>query len=211
MASWIGPGELLELEEDGHLAEMVSDWDFRRGKEFEQAIFSRYKSSVHHSSSSPRGAFFLLAVFHHYTFRLSTSSVSLALHACVGGSPAGFHVNLVQDRHFCFTVASKVVGFAVTDLKRITTPHFDVYFHLWVMVVQTGIGSLGNGKKRKMSRGSWSRKRKAQRGFPLLVSLTSHLRSGNLLRRSLGTEFNLEFSPGSFFKLKFESHPRGGI
>jgi hypothetical protein len=131
MASWIGPGELLELEEDGHLAEMVSDWDFRRGKEFEQAIFSRYKSSVHHSSSSPRGAFFLLAVFHHYTFRLSTSSVSLALHACVGGSPAGFHVNLVQDRHFCFTVASKVVGFAVTDLKRITTPHFDVYFHLW--------------------------------------------------------------------------------
>jgi hypothetical protein len=26
---------------------------------------------------------------------------------------------------------SKRVGFAITDLKRITTPHFDVYFHLW--------------------------------------------------------------------------------
>jgi hypothetical protein len=28
-------------------------------------------------------------------------------------------------------VASKSVGFAVTDLKRIITSHFDVYFHLW--------------------------------------------------------------------------------
>jgi hypothetical protein len=128
---WSGPGELLELEEDRPLVELVADWDFRKRQEFEQAMFSRYKSSVHHPSSSPRGAFFLLAVFRHFTFRLSTSSVSLALHACLGGSPAGFHINLVQDRHFCFTVASKAVGLAATDLKRITTPHFDVYFHLW--------------------------------------------------------------------------------
>jgi hypothetical protein len=39
--------------------------------------------------------------------------------------------NYVRDRHFRFAVASKAVGFAVFDLKRVITPHFDVYFHLW--------------------------------------------------------------------------------
>jgi hypothetical protein len=94
-------------------------------------FFSCNKTSVHHSSSSPKGAFYLLAVFRRYTFRLSASSVSLALHACLGGMPAGFHVNFVRDHHLHFAVASKAVGFAVSDLKHIITPHFHVYFHLW--------------------------------------------------------------------------------
>jgi hypothetical protein len=131
MAHRSGPGELLELEEDRHLAELVSDWDFGRGKDFKQAIFSRYKTSVHHPASSPKGAFFLLAVFRRYTFCLTPLSVCLALHACLGGTPSGFHVNPIKDHHFCFAVASKVVRLAVTDLKCIITSHFDVYFHLW--------------------------------------------------------------------------------
>jgi hypothetical protein len=131
MAQSSGPGELLELEEDRRLATLVSGWDFNRGRGFEQAIFSRFKTSVHYPASSSKGAFFLLAVFHRFTFRLTPESVSLALHACLGGSPSGFHVKYVNDRHFCFSVASKAVGFAVSDLKRITTSSFDVYFHLW--------------------------------------------------------------------------------
>jgi hypothetical protein len=67
MAPLLGPVELLELEDDRHLAKLVSDWDFRRGKEFENAIFTRYKTSVHHPSSSPEGVFYLLAVFRRYT------------------------------------------------------------------------------------------------------------------------------------------------
>jgi hypothetical protein len=55
----------------------------------------------------------------------------MALHCCLGGTPAGFHVTYLQDRHFRFSVASKDVGFLVRALKRITTDHFDVYFHLW--------------------------------------------------------------------------------
>ena len=86
---------------------------------------------VHHPSSSPAGSFSLLAVFRRYTFRLTEDSVSLALHACLGGAPAGFHVTYIQDRHFRFVVSCKQVGFKVCDLKRVITEHFDVYFHLW--------------------------------------------------------------------------------
>ncbi|TVU24840.1 hypothetical protein EJB05_27300, partial [Eragrostis curvula] len=93
--------------------------------------YNKFGSSVHHASSNPRGAFHLLAVFHRFTFRLTKDSVSLALHCCLGGTPAGFHVKYLQDRHFQFSVASKHVGLLVRSLKRITTDHFDVYFHHW--------------------------------------------------------------------------------
>jgi hypothetical protein len=151
MAAHSGPGDLLELQEDDQFAKLVKDWNFQRGKDFEALIFSRFKSPVHHPSSSPRGAFHLLAIFRRYTFRLTESlvslalhsilgrytfrltesSVSLALHFILGGTPAGFHVTFIRDRHFHFSVSTKHVGFAVTELKRITSDQFDVYFHLW--------------------------------------------------------------------------------
>jgi hypothetical protein len=73
----------------------------------------------------------LLAVFWRFTFCLSEASVSLALHVALGGTPVGFHVTFIKDRHFRFSVASHHVGFMVCDLKQITTEHFDVYFYLW--------------------------------------------------------------------------------
>jgi hypothetical protein len=109
---------------------LVRGSDFQSKREFQAAVFSKFRSSVHHPSSNLRGAFHLLAVFRRYTFWLTESTVSLALHACLGGTPAGFHVQSVQGKHFRFSVASKHVGFLVCDLKRIITPHFDVYFHL---------------------------------------------------------------------------------
>ncbi|TVU10815.1 hypothetical protein EJB05_44367, partial [Eragrostis curvula] len=126
-----GPGDLLELREDEHLAELVKSWNFLPGKIFQKNILYNYRSSVHHPSSSPSGAFHMLAVFRRYTFRLSESSASLALHACLGGTPAGFHVTYQSKRHFRFSVANKRVGLAVRDLRRVTTDQFDVYFHLW--------------------------------------------------------------------------------
>jgi hypothetical protein len=57
--------------------------------------------------------------------------VSLALHSILGGTPAGFHVTFIRDRHFHFLVSTKHVGFAVTERKRIISDQFDVYFHLW--------------------------------------------------------------------------------
>jgi hypothetical protein len=55
----------------------------------------------------------------------------MALHCCLGGTPAGFHVTFLKDRHFRFSVASKQVGLLVQALKRITSEHFDIYFHMW--------------------------------------------------------------------------------
>jgi hypothetical protein len=49
------PRELLELLEDQRLAELVQNWNFTQGKEFEKLVFSRFRSSIHHHSSSPRG------------------------------------------------------------------------------------------------------------------------------------------------------------
>jgi hypothetical protein len=57
--------------------------------------------------------------------------VSLALHGVLGGATTGFHVTFLTDRHIWFSVASRHVGFLAHDLNRITTEHFDVYFHLW--------------------------------------------------------------------------------
>jgi hypothetical protein len=124
------PGTLLELEQDPPLAELVEDWDFSPGKRFQAEVLHKFSSSVHHPSSSPDGSF-MLVVFRRYLFRLTEESVARALHYCLGGSPAGFHVSYMQDRHFRFSVALKHVGLLVRALKRITTDHFDIYFHMW--------------------------------------------------------------------------------
>ena len=124
------PGALVELEEDVHPAKLVRNWDFSVGKCFEADVFRKFASSVHHPLSSLKACFFLVAVFCRSLFRLTEQSVSMVLHCCLGGTPAGFHVTYLQDRHFRFSVASKDVGFLVRVLKRITTDHFDVYFSL---------------------------------------------------------------------------------
>jgi hypothetical protein len=114
-------GELLELELDHQLATLVSKWDFRLGQIFEMDIFNKFRSSVHHPSSSLRGVF-------HFCLRSSVNIlfaslkvVSLALHSVLGGTPVGFHVTYLKDHHYRFSVASKQVGFEVRDLKRIIT------------------------------------------------------------------------------------------
>jgi len=124
------PGALVELEEDVHPAKLVRNWDFSVGKRFEANVFRKFASSVHHPSSSLKGSFFLVAILCRYLFRLTEESVSMALHCCLRGTLASFHVTYLQDRHFRFSVASKDVGFLVRVLKRITTDHFDVYFSL---------------------------------------------------------------------------------
>ncbi|TVU17546.1 hypothetical protein EJB05_33589, partial [Eragrostis curvula] len=115
----------------GSSSELGANWDFSHGKRFQREVLERFRSGVHHPSSSLDGSFFLLATFRRYTFRLTEDSVSLALQSCLGGSAAGFHVKFLSDRHFRFSVASKAVGFHVYNLRRFIGSTFDVYFHLW--------------------------------------------------------------------------------
>jgi hypothetical protein len=112
--------------------------DFSPGRRFKSEVFHHFGSSVHHPSSSPHGSFFLLAVFRRSSFRLFEGSVGMALHSVICGSLGGFHIGCVKPCHFHFSrvicgisIASKKVGLMVSSLKRITTTHFDVYFHLW--------------------------------------------------------------------------------
>jgi hypothetical protein len=72
----------------------------------------------------------------------------------LGGSPTGFHVTFLKDQHIRFSVASKHVGFAVCDLKRVITESLE------------GLGEGGGiievwngkgGKRRKMRHGCLSR------------------------------------------------------
>jgi hypothetical protein len=191
-------GNLLELQEDDQLAALVKDWDFKRGKDFEAVIHLRCWSSVHHPSSSPCGAFHLLAVFWRYTFHLTEASASLALHAVLGGSPAVFHVTCIRDRHFWFSVASKLVGFSICELKRIITNQFDVYFHLWR---DGGANWFKEWNKwREEESASWQQvhRRKRHSLSSTHVSFTAKLFTTLLLRyQFLKKPFSLEIFPVS--------------
>lgn len=57
--------------------------------------------------------------------------MAFALASCLGGAPAGFHVEYQSDHHFRFSVANQAVGFHVYSLRRFIGDHFDAYFHLW--------------------------------------------------------------------------------
>ncbi|TVU01684.1 hypothetical protein EJB05_52841, partial [Eragrostis curvula] len=184
-----GPGFLLELQQDKQLAELVKSWDFSIGRVFQDEIAKKHRSSVHHPSSNPHGSFFLLAIFRRFTFRLTEDSVSLALHSCLGGTPAGFHVTYLKDRHFRFSVASKDVGLSVCALKRIIAKQFDVYFHLW----REG-GDKWERERRKWEEEeekSWtlvSRKRSKKQSPPKHVSFKKRLIEESPPRKSVPDE-----------------------
>lgn len=106
--------------------ELHGKLDFGPGFVFQDEVLRRFNSSVHHPSSSVSGSFFLLATFRRYTFHLTEDSVSFALASCLGGSPAGFHVQYLSDRHYRFSVSCKSVGFHVYALRRFIGSSFDV-------------------------------------------------------------------------------------
>lgn len=120
---------LMDLPE-----ELAKKLDFSHGKNFRKEILQLFGSSVHHTLATPSGSFFLLVAFRRYTFCLTEDSVAFALASCLGGAPAGFHVQFQSERHFQFSVANKVVGFHVYSLRRFIADHFDAYFHLarWI-------------------------------------------------------------------------------
>ena len=87
----------------------------------------------------------------------------MALHCCLGGSPAGFSVSYLQDRHFRFSVASKHVGLLVRALKRITIDHFDIYFHMW----------RDGGENWELQQKKWG---KEEKGWSTVIAIKTNAR-----------------------------------
>jgi len=147
-------------------------------------VFRKFASSVHHPSSSPKGSFFLVAILCRYLFRLTEESVSMALHCCLRGTLASFHVTYLQDRHFCFSVVSKVWVFWFELSKESPQIILMFIFTYGEMVVKIGSKKERNGNSKK-----W------QAGHPLLASIT---------RR---THQKWLFSMRSLFKIRPLSNP----
>ena len=88
------------------------DWlfDNSHGVKFQEEVCLCFGSAVHHSSSC-KGFFYILTTFRRYTFWFMEDSVALALCACLGGSPASFHVRFLSQNHFWFLFLPKLWGF----------------------------------------------------------------------------------------------------
>jgi hypothetical protein len=94
-------------------------------------VLSRFHALVHHPFPAPDGSFFLLATYRPFLIHLTEESFALPLQSCLGGNASDFHVKLLSNNHFRFSVFSKEVGFQIYKKRRVITSSFDIYFHLW--------------------------------------------------------------------------------
>lgn len=103
----------------------------RAGKVVEAEILRKFGTSVCvHPSSRARGFFLVLSVGR-CKYHLTVDSVGRILQATIGGSAPLFHVQLLRDRVFRFTVASQEVGFHIYSLHFFECSNYKVFFHLW--------------------------------------------------------------------------------
>ena len=122
----------------GSSSDLVSRLDFDIGLVFQDDVRRRFRSPVHHPFPTPVGSFFLLVTFRRHLFRLTEDSVALALQSCLGGRALDFHVKLMSNNHFRFSVFSKEVGFFIYKLRRVISSTFDCFFISRTMALPTG-------------------------------------------------------------------------
>jgi hypothetical protein len=81
--------------------------DFSRGVQFEKDFRSKFGHSVNFVGGFRRREFLLVISFGRSKFKLDIHTVSIVLQACFGGIASRFHVKLLRDRTFRFSVASR--------------------------------------------------------------------------------------------------------
>uniref|UniRef100_A0A0E0E1L7 Uncharacterized protein n=1 Tax=Oryza meridionalis TaxID=40149 RepID=A0A0E0E1L7_9ORYZ len=101
-------------------------WDFSPGGHIRDEVFSRFSSPVHFSRSFSRRPFRLVVDFPRSSFRLCTSSVGLALRACIGGSPGDLFVAHQKDRSY--SILPWVFGSIIFLLSSVKTIMLDSIF-----------------------------------------------------------------------------------
>jgi hypothetical protein len=78
-----------------------------------------------------RREFLLVISFGRSKFKLDIHTVSIVLQACFGGIASRFHVKLLRDRTFRFSVASRLVGFHIYNIGKFSDKDFEFSINLW--------------------------------------------------------------------------------
>lgn len=86
---------------------------------------------MHFSRFFSRRPFRLVVDFPRSSFRLCTSSIGLALRACIGGSPGDLFVAHQKHWSNSFLVCSKAVGIWIYNLRSFICKDYHARFHLW--------------------------------------------------------------------------------
>lgn len=86
-------------------------WNFSPGDAICDEAWHCFRPPVHFSSKFSSVPFRLVVDLPRSNFRLTTSSVALALRAVIGGSPADLSVSLLKDRSFSFFCLLQTSGF----------------------------------------------------------------------------------------------------
>jgi hypothetical protein len=105
--------------------------NFKRGIDFEDNIWLKFGHLVNHVAGDTSRDFLLVASFSRSHFRLNMHTVGIVLQSCFGGLASLFKVQLLKDRSFRFSVASKSVGFQIYNSGKTSEVDFDISFNLW--------------------------------------------------------------------------------
>ena len=105
--------------------------NFSRGLSFEKSIFRKFGHPINFRPGPRRREFILVISFARASFRLNHHTVVIVLQGCFGGSASHFRVQLLQDRVFRFSLASKLVGSDIYNAGKISEKGFECLFHLW--------------------------------------------------------------------------------
>lgn len=110
-------------------SELLPLSDVAHGTRFAAFVFSSFGRPVSLPSLGP-GSFSLLVAFGRCRFRLEESLRKL-LALFWAGLLTLFHVGLVEERIFLFTVSCKKVGFEIYKLRTLKCVEFELFFQLY--------------------------------------------------------------------------------
>lgn len=93
--------------------------DFSYGLSFKSKVKERFRSTVHPLGKSDQ--FLMTVSFGRAKFKLTEDMVGIALESCVGGNCDDFFIVQLSLRVFCFSVASRYVGFMIYALRSFSS------------------------------------------------------------------------------------------
>ena len=100
------------------------------GEKLSSFILGKYGMPVAPGASSA-GAFALLVALGRCRFRLDESFIASTLSAILGDLAEHFHVSLIEDRIFLFSVSSKAIGFEIYRIREFVCDELELSFHLF--------------------------------------------------------------------------------